>query len=92
MTSSYYSLVETNIKNVQSYVCQVLIKLFKICGDFVEVRDDNDNDPEMANAEHKGRSTRCDNQNQSQSLGEDGLRGQTLGHHMIKCLCSLIFN
>ena len=60
MRLSYHYLIETNINNVNCGVCQVSIKLFKICGDFVEVHDDDDKDPDTKKAKHKGRSPRCD--------------------------------
>ena len=79
MTSLYHSLVETNIKNVHSHVCQVSIKLFKICGDFVEVHDDNDDDPEKTDTERKGRSTRCDKLKPKPKPGRGWAKGSDSG-------------
>ena len=67
---------------------KVSIELFKICGYFVGVYDNDDEEPQTKKANP---TDRWDMTNQSQSLGEDGVRSQTLDHHVSKSLTSLIF-
>ena len=51
----------TLVKNAKCVMCQVLIKLFKICGYFVRVHDPDDDEPGTKKAKPRDMSLRCDN-------------------------------